>query len=35
MVGVLAVGFIANLLVQPVPERFHEPRSEEKKEAVA
>ena len=35
MVGVLAVGFIANLLVRPVPERFHEPRSEEKKEAVA
>lgn len=25
MVGVLAVGFIANLLVRPVPERFHEP----------
>ena len=35
MVGVLAVGFLANLLVRPVPERFHEPRSEEKKEAVA
>ncbi|WP_346118020.1 OFA family MFS transporter [Micromonospora coerulea] len=25
MVAVLAVGFIANLLVRPVPERFHEP----------
>ncbi|AGZ43723.1 OFA family MFS transporter [Actinoplanes friuliensis] len=34
MVGVLAVGFIANLLVKPVPERFHESRTEEK-EAVA
>ncbi|MEI7057378.1 OFA family MFS transporter [Nocardioides sp. CCNWLW239] len=27
MVGVLAVGFIANLLVRQVPERFHEPAS--------
>ncbi|WP_319461350.1 OFA family MFS transporter [Micromonospora sp. RTP1Z1] len=27
MVGVLAVGFIANLLIRPVPERFHEPAS--------
>jgi MFS family permease len=25
MVGVLAIGFIANLLIRPVPERFHEP----------
>jgi MFS family permease len=25
MVGVLAIGFIANLLVRPVPERYHEP----------
>jgi MFS family permease len=25
MVGVLAVGFVANLLVRPVSERFHEP----------
>lgn len=25
MVGILAIGFIANLLVRPVPERFHEP----------
>ncbi len=27
MVGVLAVGFVANLLVRPVPERFHEPQA--------
>ena len=27
MVGVLAVGFVANLLMRPVPERFHEPRT--------
>jgi MFS family permease len=25
MVGVLMLGFIANLLIRPVPERFHEP----------
>ncbi|GIF53703.1 MFS transporter [Asanoa ferruginea] len=25
MVGVLAIGFIANLLIRPVPERYHEP----------
>ena len=25
MVGVLAVGFVANLLIRPVTERFHEP----------
>ena len=25
MVGVLVVGFIANLLIRPVDERFHEP----------
>jgi MFS family permease len=25
MVGLLALGFVANLLVRPVPERFHEP----------
>jgi MFS family permease len=35
MVGVLAVGFVANLLMRPVPERFHEPAAEETKEAVA
>ena len=29
MVGVLAVGFVANLLVRPVHERFHETRSSE------
>lgn len=29
MVGVLAVGFVANLLVRPVAARFHEPRSTE------
>jgi MFS family permease len=28
MVGVLAVGFIANLLVRPVPERYHQPAEE-------
>ncbi|RSM48361.1 MFS transporter [Actinoplanes sp. ATCC 53533] len=35
MVGVLAVGFVANLLMRPVPERFHEPAAEETKETVA
>jgi MFS family permease len=25
MVGILAVGFVANLLIRPVPDRFHEP----------
>ncbi|MFC0506124.1 OFA family MFS transporter [Micromonospora costi] len=25
MVGVLAVGFVANLLIRPVPQRYHEP----------
>ncbi len=29
MVGVLAVGFVANLLVRPVASRFHEPRRTE------
>ena len=33
MVGVLAVGFVANLLVRPVDDRFHEP--ERAKEEVA
>ncbi len=33
MVGVLAVGFVANLLVRPVADRFHEP--ERAKEEVA
>jgi hypothetical protein len=27
MVGVLAVGFIANLLIRPVADRFHEQTS--------
>ena len=27
MVGILAVGFVANLLIRPVPERYHEPAS--------
>lgn len=27
MVGVLAVGLVANLLVRPVPQRYHEPAS--------
>ncbi|MEV4702132.1 OFA family MFS transporter [Actinoplanes sp. NPDC049316] len=34
MVAILAVGFVANLLVQPVPARFHE-QPEQEKEAVA
>ena len=29
MVGVLAVGFVANLLIRPVDERFHETRQPE------
>jgi MFS family permease len=29
MVGVLAVGFVANLLIRPVADRFHEPDHEE------
>ena len=29
MVGVLAVGFVANLLIRPVSSRFHEPESAE------
>jgi MFS family permease len=29
MVGVLAVGFLANLAIRPVPERYHEPAAEE------
>ena len=34
MVGVLAVGFVANLLIRPVAERFHEPAAETTKETV-
>jgi MFS family permease len=35
MVGLLAIGFVANVLIRPVPERYHEPRTEPEKEAVA
>ncbi len=35
MVGVLVVGFVANLLVRPVPERYHEPAQPLEKEAAA
>jgi hypothetical protein len=31
MVGLLAVGFVANLLIRPVAERFHE-ESESRRE---
>jgi MFS family permease len=34
MVGVLVVGFLANLAIRPVDEKYHEPESE-KKEADA
>jgi MFS family permease len=33
MVGILAVGFVANLLIKPVDERFHEPVREAEREA--
>jgi hypothetical protein len=35
MVGVLAVGFIANLLIRPVAERFHEKTTEAAAEGAA
>jgi MFS family permease len=35
MVGVLAVGFVANLLVRPVSSRFHEPREADAETAPA
>ena len=35
MVGVLAVGFLANLAIRPVPERYHEPAAEEVPAATA
>ena len=35
MVGVLAVGFVANLLIRPVPDRYHEPARPLEKEAAA
>ncbi|MEV4534323.1 OFA family MFS transporter [Asanoa sp. NPDC049518] len=34
MVGVLAIGFLANLLIRPVPEQYHEPRQAEAAEPV-
>jgi len=33
MVGVLVVGFIANLMIKPVNERFHEPVAETDRDA--
>lgn len=33
MVGVLAVGLVANLLIRPVPQRFHEPASDRDEKA--
>src|SRR5689334_12757786 len=35
MVGILAVGFVANLLIRPVPEKYHEARSQEQLEGSA
>ena len=35
MVGVLAVGFVANLLIRPVADRFHEDLSEHRAEAAS
>ncbi|MEU8662996.1 OFA family MFS transporter [Actinoplanes philippinensis] len=35
MVGVLAVGFVANLLIRPVPEHLHEPAEQSRKEVAA
>jgi MFS family permease len=34
MVGVLAVGFVANLLIRPVPDRFHEPAAGDEAQAA-
>ncbi|MEV6287696.1 OFA family MFS transporter [Kribbella sp. NPDC051770] len=34
MVGVLAIGFVANLLIRPVAAKFHEPSSTESAEAA-
>ncbi|WP_449288866.1 OFA family MFS transporter [Micromonospora zhanjiangensis] len=34
MIGVLAVGFVANLLIRPVPDRFHEPRDSARTETT-
>lgn len=35
MVAVLAVGFVANLLVRPVPQRYHEPSTEQNAQQCA
>jgi MFS family permease len=35
MVAVLGIGFVANLLIRPVPERFHEPDDSEPAAAAA
>jgi MFS family permease len=35
MVAILAVGFIANLLIRPVPEKYHEARGQEQLERSA
>ncbi|MEV6636776.1 OFA family MFS transporter [Actinoplanes sp. NPDC051470] len=35
MVGVLAVGFVANLLIRPVPEQYHEPATPVEREVAA
>ncbi|WP_308208423.1 OFA family MFS transporter [Paractinoplanes aksuensis] len=35
MVGVLVIGFVANLLIRPVPEHYHEPAKPLEKEAAA
>ncbi|MBQ1011434.1 MFS transporter, partial [Micromonospora sp. M51] len=35
MVGVLAVGFAANLLVRPVPQRYHEPPADQRADETA
>jgi hypothetical protein len=35
MIVVLAVGFVANLLITAVPDRYHEPIEEKRLEAAA
>ncbi len=35
MVGVLAIGFVANLLIRPVDERFNEPKQDESRPKAA
>ncbi|WP_308201143.1 OFA family MFS transporter [Paractinoplanes maris] len=34
MVGILVIGFVANLLIRPVPERYHEPATRAKEVAA-